>query len=50
MWPPPLTAYTCKKCGLKKKAWKESRCYKEKLCPTCLDSEGLGMYGEKGRK
>ncbi len=30
--------YQCKSCGKHKRAWVESLCYLQSLCPTCLDS------------
>lgn len=39
--------YTCKICGIVKRAWVESDCFKSKLCPVHLDE---GIYNEQGEK
>lgn len=31
--------YKCRNCGTRKRAWKESLCYQEKLCPKCYDAK-----------
>lgn len=45
--------YQCKICFQYKRAWVESECYKQELCPKCIDAVeeavdiiAIGMEGE----
>ena len=40
--------YKCRICGQHKRAWVESECYRESICPKCIDAveEAVNNYCE----